>query len=478
VAEHVNRFRTLTVPELREEASRRKLSKNGKRQQLLMRLAIWTRDEIVKSSPDLADESVDSHDMDDQKLVEIDQECDTSDDSSCSSDEELELFHNGKEDDEEAKMDGSSIVAPSDVQQDDENSLCATLRKTFGHESFRTGQEWAIRRCLREKKSVLVAPTGFGKSLCYALPCALMKGLCIVVSPLISLIQDQLRSLPPSIPAATLSGSVSASKTAAIIDDMMRKRLKILFVSPERLTSPAFRRLFNPKWNPETNTRERAFPEISLLCLDEAHCISQWAHNFRPCFLRFKGLLRLMRPKSILAITATAGPRVIADIRQTLGIMSPPSISSDIEESSKVVDEDDNVMIIRSGRDNIDVKCKFLSSHEERLAQLAEILIAVPSTGATTNPGSYAGRLCKGSVIVYCWRQKDTEAIAEYLLASGVKGGVVVYHGGMDSSARAKSQNKFMRGKARVCVATVAFGMGIDKADVIGVSISRFALSL
>lgn len=290
-----------------------------------------------------------------------------------------------------------------------------------------------------------------------------MDGVCVVVSPLISLIQDQLRSLPPRIPAATLSGSVSSSKMAAILDDIVRKRLKILFVSPERLTSPAFRRLFNPIWNPETKTKERKFPEISLLCVDEAHCISQWAHNFRPCFLRFKGFLKLMKPKSILAITATAGPKVIMDIGQTLDIEIPL-------ESISRNDNGESFKIIRTGRDNIDVLCSFMSNHEERLAVLSGIL--TPTKVAMKNGRAkqpYAGKLSKGSVIVYVWRQKDTEVVAENLVAAGVSGGVVVYHGGMNANARAKSQSRFMRGKARIVVATVAFGLGIDKADIIGV---------
>jgi superfamily II DNA helicase RecQ len=167
-----------------------------------------------------------------------------------------------------------------------------------------------------------------------------------------------LRSLPPRIPAATLSGSLSAAATAAILDDLIRNRIKILFVSPERLASPSFRRLFNYRWNPETKQQERKFPVISLLCIDEAHCVSQWAHNFRPCFLRFKTLLRLMQPKSILAITATAGPRVIADISETLGIESTEEINLEGNENIKVIDK---------GRDNIDVACQFVANHEERL---------------------------------------------------------------------------------------------------------------
>lgn len=501
VAAHVDRFRTLTVPELKDETARRGLNKNGKKQQLLMRLAIWTRDELVKGYPEeCAKEKMDGDEEENAKRVDAgnmkalctsDEEGsdgNSSTSSEDSSDDELELFDGDKEsdvedDDDDNETAGYTLkeatcsnqqLAVAIDKSGEGKSLSESLQDIFGHDSFRNGQEWAIQRCLEQKRSLLVAPTGFGKSLCYALPAALMEGVCVVVSPLISLIQDQLRSLPPRIPAATLSGSISASKTAAILDDIVRKRLKILFVSPERLTSPAFRRLFNLTWNPETKTKERKFPEISLLCIDEAHCISQWAHNFRPCFLRFKGFLKIMKPKSILAITATAGPRVIADIGQTLDIKLSESESVSKDSPEKLMEiQHESIKIIRTGRDNIDVMCKFMSNHEERLAVLSGILTrSISKKHDQKRP--YAGKLSKGSVIVYVWRQKDTEAVAESIVAAGVSGGVVVYHGGMDATARAKSQSRFMRGKARIVVATVAFGLGIDKADIIGVSTNQY----
>lgn len=171
-----------------------------------------------------------------------------------------------------------------------------------------------------------------------------------------------------------------------------------------------------------------------------------------------------MKPRSVLAITATAGPRVVKDIVDTLEI---PSCGDSNDDISNIPDE--SIKIINSGRDNIDVKVKFLESHEERLSTLVEILTA--SDPKAKSNGEYDGVLSSGSVIVYVWRQKDTEAVAEYLNGSGIKGGVAIYHGGMDATARAKSQSRFMRGKARVCVATIAFGLGIDKADIEGVSI-------
>jgi ATP-dependent DNA helicase Q4 len=473
VASHVDRFRMLTVPELRDELGRRNLNKNGKKQQLLMRLAIWARDEIVKSSSELQDNSDNQNESTNvEKRLKVIQENDSfsydcSDDDD-SDDDDDESCSSGSSSAEELEFwDGSSAVStastnptetPSTDTADEENdSLLGYLRCIFGYDNFRDGQEWAIERCLAGNRSLLIAPTGFGKSLCYALPAAMMEGVCIVVSPLISLMQDQLRSLPPRIPAATLSGSVSASMTAAILDDVARKRIKILFVSPERLTSPAFQRLFIKTWNPTTKMRERRFPSISLLCVDEAHTISQWGHNFRPCFIRVRNLVKIMEPKSILAITATAGPKVIEDIQATLDIAVAPESS----ESTR---------IISKGRDNIDVMCKFAENHEDRLNMLQKILM--PRTKLSEEEQirhPYAGSMATGSVIIYVWRKIDTEVLAENLTAAGVSGGIVVYHGGMDAHSRSRSQSRFMRGKARICVATVAFGLGIDKADIEGI---------
>jgi hypothetical protein len=170
-------------------------------------------------------------------------------------------------------------------------------------------------------------------------------------------------------------------------------------------------------------------------------------------------MLDLIQPKSVLAITATAGPRVISDITATLGMSSMSTISTG--------DDDDTagIKIFKADRDNIDVTAHFVADHGERLQRLVEILSSRKGKTGTDQ----AGLLKSGSVIVYVWRQMDAEAIAEYLTAASVPGKVVVYHGGMDGGSRAKSQSLFLRGKARICVATVAFGLGINKADVEGV---------
>ena len=169
-------------------------------------------------------------------------------------------------------------------------------------------------------------------------------------------------------------------------------------------------------------------------------------------------MLNLIQPKSVLAITATAGPRVIDDITRTLGMPR-------MEKGSQ--DEAKGIKIYKADRDNINVTAQFVADHAERLNRLVEILS--PSEGKDGNKDAQTGCLSSGSVIVYVWRQMDAEAIAEYIGATNVPGKVVVYHGGMDSGSRAKSQSQFLRGKARICVATVAFGLGINKSDVAGI---------
>jgi ATP-dependent DNA helicase Q4 len=239
--------------------------------------------------------------------------------------------------------------------------LRSTLKEVFGHDDFRDGQEWLIQRCLKHERSLLVAPTGFGKSLCYALPAVLLDGVCIVVSPLLSLIQDQIRVLPPKLPAATLSGQMSTAAMAATIDDIIRGRIKVLFVSPERLSSSSFRRMFRQKWNQETSQYERQFPTVALLCVDEAHCLSQWAHNFRPSYLRIRSMVQIIQPQGIVAITATAGPRVVDDICRAL------EIPRSHEEGAS---SDSGVRVMNSNRDNIDVRCFVLSTQQERLSKV------------------------------------------------------------------------------------------------------------
>ena len=459
VFNYVERFRVLTVPELRKEASNRGLNHHGKKQELLMRLSLYVRDELAGVGNIMGD------------VVETMDATAVCDDASSSS-IELEICdeeHGVVDGDDSSVETKTSDASDSRVQYDVTNAckegiegaphIRTHLRQLFGYSRFREGQEWAIQRCLSQERSLLVAPTGFGKSLCYALPAAILEGTCIVISPLISLIEDQLRQLPPKIPAATLSGGMSTSKMASTIDDVLKGRVKILFVSPERLTTASFRRLFKQKWNDKKQIRERPFPPVSLLCIDEAHCMSQWAHNFRPSYLRLRSLLDFIEPRSVLAITATAGPPIVRDICLYLQIQAEEDSSS-----SKA----SGVKILNSERENIDVFCRFMENDESRLL-LTQRLLLKPSNKVSRSDSDqpiHDGCLANDNVIVYVWRQRDADVFAEALSASGVEGGVVVYHAGMDPKARGAAQSRFLWGKARICVATVAFGMGINKVDI------------
>lgn len=166
---------------------------------------------------------------------------------------------------------------------------------------------------------------------------------------------------------------------ACIVDDITRNRIKIVFVSPERLSSPSFRRLFRMRYDPNSKSYERTFPPVSLLCVDEAHCLSQWAHNFRPSYMRLQSMMDFIRPKSILAITATAGPRVIQDICRALDISSPSShascciddVPASMGKEALTTGDDCGVRVMKTDRDNIDVSCYFLSSQAERLSTVS-----------------------------------------------------------------------------------------------------------
>lgn len=389
VASYVDRFKTLTVPELREEAKRRGLDGIGNKRSLILRLSLWVRDELVtNNSCEETNELNQDGTAEVSHISVVEQstsDCEFVDDDSSTSSLEIETeaasVLRGVDqdcDDNSAGDDKIDVGTNTDGEMSDDLALTyetaakcihgeslsllhQSMHELFGFSLFREGQEWTVKRCLQQQRTLLVAPTGFGKSLCYSLPASIMEGTCIVVSPLISLIADQLQHLPPKVPAATLSGGMTAAKLAAVIDDVLRKRIKILFVSPERLTTASFRRLFQPKWNHETKTMDRPFPTVSLLCVDEAHCLSQWAHNFRPSYLRIRSLIDLIAPSSVLAVTATAGPKVISDICRSLNI----PISSELP--TEYDNQNNGVKILGCDRDNIDVSCVVMPSEEARL---------------------------------------------------------------------------------------------------------------
>jgi len=218
-------------------------------------------------------------------------------------DDELEIGASSQEEDSCYDDEGTADAAP----------LCAdrvtlALAESFGFAAYRQGQRWAIDRCLAGKSSLLVMPTGAGKSLCYMLPAVLLPGLTIVVSPLIALMQDQMKKLPVHLPGAVMGGKISTYDMTKVSSGVLEGVVKVLFVSPERLCSQPFRSLMRAL---HASLGEAA---VSLLCVDEAHCLSQWSYNFRPAFLRIRRELQHIRPASVLALTATAPPKMQREI--------------------------------------------------------------------------------------------------------------------------------------------------------------------
>ena len=306
------------------------------------------------------------------------------------------------------------------------------------------------------KSSLLVLPTGSGKSLCYMLPSVLLPGLTIVVSPLLSLMNDQLKKLPVELPGACFSGGLTAQKAAYLCENILKGHIKILFISPERLCTPAFHRLMRLlKQQAQYKGPEAVQNVVSLLCLDEAHCLSQWSYNFRPAFLRIKREIRNIAPRAVLALTATASSTIQVDIMQHLGI-----------------DPVDGRLALPSQRNNLLLSCSICENENTRRASILKLVSQpitelFPSEGAIDslpfNRNNKRSRIMP-LTIVYVWRRDEADALGEFLQGNNVD--TVVYHAGMDADARDKAQQKFDRGTVKCVVATVAFGMGVDKSDV------------
>ena len=304
-----------------------------------------------------------------------------------------------------------------------EENLRAVLRRAFGHETFRPGQLEVIRRVLSGGSTLALLPTGAGKSLTYQLPALLLPGLTLVVSPLLALMSDQLRGLPPALPGAALRSDQSPALLFATLDEMRAGRLKVLFVSPERLLNERFL------------SDLRCVPGgVSLAVVDEAHCVSEWSHNFRPAYHRLGRILRsrLRLEGPVLALTATATARTEASLRAQLDIPREGAFRND------------------AIRPNLALSCMRVPESSKE-ATLLHLLQREPLHG-------------EGSVIVYTAFQNQAETVASYLQTRGVN--AKAYHAGQEPEDRARTQAQFFGGSVRVVVATVAFGMGLDKPDV------------
>ncbi|HSI14217.1 MAG TPA: ATP-dependent DNA helicase RecQ [Chthoniobacter sp.] len=295
--------------------------------------------------------------------------------------------------------------------------LVAELRTHFGHGEFREGQEAVVRALLEGESALALFPTGAGKSLCYQLPAVLLDGTALVISPLIALMKDQVDALRArGIAAARLDSSLSATETQQVYADLRNGNLKLLYVAPERLSGEAF-----------LDRLRRA--RISLVAIDEAHCISEWGHNFRPEYLRLARVTEDLNLHPVLALTATATPEVAADICRAFGIAQERHVQTSFR------------------RNNLHLRVTPCAA-QDRLALLTKRL-----TSAKVRPA-----------VVYVTFQKTAEEVAAHLSTSGLR--ARAYHAGMDAEDRGATQDDFMRGNCDVIVATIAFGMGIDKADI------------
>ncbi len=301
------------------------------------------------------------------------------------------------------------------------------LREVFGFSGLRPGQAEAVAAALAGRDTAVLLPTGAGKSLCFQLPAIVAsrmgRGTTIVISPLIALMQDQIAGLVGrGVAAAALHSHQEDDDQRAIVTEFLAGRLALLYVSPERAALASFHRML------------RRVP-IALLAIDEAHCVSQWGHDFRPEYLELHKLRELV-DAPVIAVTATATPRVMAELVSALHLASPAIVRGDF------------------ARPNLQFAVRHLDGEARRLAAL---IAACDDAGLRPRTGP-------GRAIVYCTTRKKAEKVADALAAAGFAAGY--YHAGRTALARDRAQRGFALGRTRILVATNAFGMGIDHGDV------------
>jgi ATP-dependent DNA helicase RecQ len=294
------------------------------------------------------------------------------------------------------------------------------LRRLFGFEAFRRGQAEAAGAALSDRDALVVMPTGSGKSVCYQLPGLMREDLTLVVSPLVSLMQDQVSALELVAPGrvALVNAQRGSAANAASLERAQAGEVRLLYVAPERFGSPAFAEAI-------------ASVNVGLFVVDEAHCVSQWGHDFRPDYFTLADAAARVRACATMALTATATPRVAEDIVRRLRLREPVRVTTGFDRPNLSF----AVVPCRNGHDK-----------ERRLAAALSEPEALPA-------------------IVYAGTRGASEQLARGLTAA-LGEPVLAYHAGMDRAVRAATQEMFMSGEARVIVATNAFGMGIDKSNV------------
>ncbi len=292
------------------------------------------------------------------------------------------------------------------------------LKKYFGFDTFKGNQEPIIMNVLAGKDTFVLMPTGGGKSLCYQLPAVMKKGTAIVISPLIALMKNQVDAMrnfsTDDDVAHFLNSSLTKTEIARVKKDVMTGKAKLLYVAPESLTK-------------EENIEFLRNIDISFYAIDEAHCISEWGHDFRPEYRRIRPIIDTIGRSPIIALTATATPKVQHDIQKNLGILDAAVYKSSFNRPNLYYE-------VKSKQDVTKEIIKYIKN----------------------NLGK--------SGIIYCLSRKKVEELAEVLKVNGIK--ALPYHAGMDSATRTLNQDKFLMEEADIIVATIAFGMGIDKPDV------------
>jgi len=301
----------------------------------------------------------------------------------------------------------------------EEINIVSVLKDTFGFETFRKGQMEVINSLIAGNSALAVFPTGSGKSLCYQLPAICFDGLTLVISPLIALMKDQVEFLQrKNIRAERLDSTLSFEETIDLYDQLRRGELKLLLIAPERLSNERFFHLINSV-------------KVDLLVIDEAHCISEWGHNFRPDYLKLARIAQALKIPKVLALTATATPKVAKDICQAFNINQSDYINTGFY------------------RPNLTLRfslCEF--SQKGKLEELTRKIKENPL----------------GPTIVYVTLQKTANMVSDYLEKEGYNS--QAYHAGMKSDIRNTIQNGFMESTDAIVVATIAFGMGIDKSNI------------